>query len=105
MAIKSVSELLAARDAAIKKPVGPQTAVEKLVAEKKTEVAKAGNYFKSEAYFKAQANRIKYMIAVYGNLGLTNEKAAMEAEAQKLIKEYVKLYGAPKTGSATDKTA
>lgn len=105
MALQSVSQLLAARDAAIKKPVGPQTAVERLVADKKTEVAKAGNYFKSESYFRAQANRLNYMIAVYGNLGLANEKAAMEAEAQKLIKEYVKLYGVPKTGTNTNTSA
>lgn len=94
MAIQSVTQLLAAAEK-LKKNPAPVSEVGRLVEAKKAEVAKAGNYFKSEKYFKAQANRLSYMIAVYGNLGLTGEKAAMEAEAVKLIKEYTKLYGVP----------
>ncbi len=107
MAMQSVTQLLAQRTAALKngKTAVDLTPVERVLAEKKANTSTTVNFFKSEPYFKAKANQLKYMMALYSNLGLEAEYKVMEAEATKVVKEYLKLYGKPKTEATTDKTA
>jgi len=83
----------------------PLSPVQKLVQNTQAEAAKQVNYFKSEAYFKSKANQLKYMMALYQNFGLTEEYNAVANEAQRIVKEYVKLYGLPKEAKTTDTTA
>jgi glutamate/tyrosine decarboxylase-like PLP-dependent enzyme len=106
MAIKSVTEILANREAIRKGTVKPELSpLQKQLADKKAEDSKQVNFFKSETYFRAKANQLKYMMALYSNLGLNEEYKAVEAEAKDIVNQYTKLYGRPKTASTTDTTA
>ena len=67
------------------------SAVQRQLTAKKTEEAKAGDYEKSDDFYKLKAYELKKRIALYGNLGLTDLQQQAQDEATTLVKEYQAL--------------
>lgn len=106
MAIQSVTQLLARADAIKKGTVEVELSpVQKVLAAKKTEDDQKVDFFHSKTYYAAKSQQLKYMMALYSNLGLSEEYNAVQTQATNLVKEYTKLYGKPETGSTTSTEA